>query len=354
MLNAFYPGQEWLDTDGKPIQAHGGSILCADGVYYWYGENKEKTLGGQGIWHWGVRCYRSTDLYNWEDCGLIIPPDEEDPSSPLHPSSMMDRPHILYNPRTKKYVCWLKIMEKNGEQTETVLTSAHILGPYTMVRRGLRPLNMSAGDFDLAAAPDGKGYYFFERVHSETIIADLTEDYTDVTGYYSTHFPHTQPPFVREATAHFSRRGRHYLVTSGTTGYLPNPSELAVADTWHGPYRVLGDPHPGDPSRTSFHSQITSVFRVPGKRDLYIALADRWAPEYMHLRYEDYGEWFRIRFSENPTPEETERMHRLQKLLPPDSGLNTSLARYVWLPFRFEGEMGILDWHDECSLDAFE
>lgn len=49
MLNAFYPGQEWLDTDGKPIQAHGGSILCADGVYYWYGENKEKTLGGQGI-----------------------------------------------------------------------------------------------------------------------------------------------------------------------------------------------------------------------------------------------------------------------------------------------------------------
>ena len=127
MLNAFYPGQEWLDTDGKPIQAHGGSILCADGVYYWYGENKEKTLGGQGIWHWGVRCYRSTDLYNWEDCGLIIPPDEEDPSSPLHPSSMMDRPHILYNPRTKKYVCWLKIMEKNGEQTETVLTSAHIL-----------------------------------------------------------------------------------------------------------------------------------------------------------------------------------------------------------------------------------
>ena len=41
---------------------------------------------------------------------------------------------------------------------------------------------MSAGDFDLAAAEDGKGYYFFERVHSETICADLTEDYTGVTG----------------------------------------------------------------------------------------------------------------------------------------------------------------------------
>lgn len=354
MQRAFYPGREWLDTNGKPIQAHGGSILVSDGCYYWYGENKEKTDGKNGIWHWGVRCYRSNDLYNWEDCGLIIPPDETDEQSPLHPASMMDRPHILYNQRTKQYVCWLKIMERNGEQTETVLTAERITGPYTIVRKGLRPLGMSAGDFDLAAAPDGKGYYFFERVHIETIIADLTEDYTNVTGYYSTHFPQTQPPFVREATAHFVRRGKHYLVTSGTTGYLPNPSQIAVADTWHGPYRVLGDPHPGDESQTSFHSQITSVFKVPGKRDLYIALADRWAPALMHLRYQDYGEWFRLRFAEERTPEEEARMAELQKLLPPDSAMDTSKARYVWLPFRFEGEMGILDWREQWSLDEFE
>ena len=354
MQHAFYPGQEWLDTDGKPIQAHGGSILNVGNEYYWYGENKEKTDGKNGVWHWGVRCYASKDLYNWEDKDLIIPPQPDDLQSPLHPTYCMDRPHILYNRRTKKYVCWLKIMERNGEQTETVLTADSILGPYTLVRKGLRPLGMSAGDFDLAAAPDGKGYYFFERVHSETIIADLTEDYIDVTGYYSTHFPHTQPPFVREATAHFYRRGKHYLVTSGTSGYLPNPSEIAVADTWHGPYRVLGNPHPGDESQTSFHSQITSIFKAPGKRDLYIALADRWAPEYMHLRYADYGEWYRLRFAEERTPEEEARMLELQKLLPHDGGLNTSKARYVWLPFRFEGEMGILDWREQWSLDEFE
>ena len=41
--NAFYPGREWLDTEGKPIHAHGGSVLYHEGVYYWYGENKEKT-----------------------------------------------------------------------------------------------------------------------------------------------------------------------------------------------------------------------------------------------------------------------------------------------------------------------
>ena len=40
---AIYPGKPWLDTAGKRIQAHGGSVTAMDGVYYWYGENKEKT-----------------------------------------------------------------------------------------------------------------------------------------------------------------------------------------------------------------------------------------------------------------------------------------------------------------------
>ena len=42
MYDAFYPGQVWLDTNGNRIQAHGGSLIYLDGVYYWYGENKEK------------------------------------------------------------------------------------------------------------------------------------------------------------------------------------------------------------------------------------------------------------------------------------------------------------------------
>lgn len=79
-------------------------------------------------------------------------------------------------------------------------------------------------------------------------------------------FPFEESPFVREGIAHFLRNGKHYLITSGTTGYFPNPSEVAVANTWHGPYRVLGNPHPNDPSHTSYHSQVSSVFKVPGKR----------------------------------------------------------------------------------------
>ena len=45
--SSIRPGQKWLDTEGKPIQAHGFQIFAADdGTYYWYGENKERTVAG--------------------------------------------------------------------------------------------------------------------------------------------------------------------------------------------------------------------------------------------------------------------------------------------------------------------
>ncbi len=343
---AIYPGQVWLDAEGKRIQAHGGSVIVVDGVYYWYGENKEKTDGQNGIWHWGVRCYASTDLYNWEDKGIIIPPEPEDENSSLHPTMCMDRPHIIYNAKTKKFVCWLKIMERDGSQTKTILTADHILGPYTKVREGFKPLGMSAGDFDLAIAEDGKAYYYFERVHSEMICADLTEDYTDVTGYYSTHFPQPYPPFVREAPAHFVRKGKQYLLTSGTTGYCPNPTETAIADSWHGPYRVLGTTHVGDESNTSFHSQISCIFKVPNKKDLYIACADRWLPEEMNEKYEEYGKIYERFFAGEPNSGiETLKDSRLY---------NTSIANYVWLPIRFDGDMAYIDWKDEWRIEDYE
>lgn len=39
----YYPGHIWLDTEGDPIQAHGGGILYDERsrTYYWYGEYKD-------------------------------------------------------------------------------------------------------------------------------------------------------------------------------------------------------------------------------------------------------------------------------------------------------------------------
>lgn len=282
MYDSFRPGQVWLDTEGKRIQAHGGSVIYVDGIYYWYGENKEFTDGTNDIWTYGIRFYRSNDLYNWEDLGLVIPPDTEDEKSPLNPTNcMLDRPHIIYNKRTKKYVCWVKIMHKEGHQDETVLTADKITGSYTIVNQGIRPFGMSAGDFD-----------------------------------------------------------------------------LAVADSWHGPYRVLGNPHPEDASHTSFHSQISCIFKVEGTKDLYIAAADRWCPDCMDLDYEFYAKVYDKLFS--GTEEEKSRIRQMPEFSRiDDMGRNTSIADYVWLPIRFveaceEYPQGMvfIDWKDEwCWQD---
>ena len=106
---SFAPGQIWRDTEGKRIQAHGGAIWYEDGWYYWYGENKDHTDGKTDIWTWGIRCYRSKDLYNWEDLGLIIQPDLANPKSGLYPENYLDRPHIVKCSSSDKYICWAKL-----------------------------------------------------------------------------------------------------------------------------------------------------------------------------------------------------------------------------------------------------
>ena len=192
-------GQIWLDTNGKPIQAHAGSILQVADTFYWYGENKEFTNGKSDTWTTGVRCYASKDLASWSNLGLIVPPDNADPRSPLNPrTTKLDRPHLLFNARTKKFVMWVKVMDSEGRQTRTVLVADQITGPYAIVSTGVMPLGMNGGDFDLVVAPDdGKAYQYFERVHSEMICADLSDDYLSLTGYYSTHFPSAGPPLDR-------------------------------------------------------------------------------------------------------------------------------------------------------------
>lgn len=369
----IHPGQPWLDTDGAPIHAHSGSIITVDGIFYWYGENKEHTRPGNGIWQWGVRCYSSTDLVHWTDRGLIIPPVEDDPSSALHPSSQTDRPHILRHPRTGQFVCWLKVIGRDETQRSTVLVADDLLGPYRIVRTHVCPLGMSAGDFDLVPPEDDRpGCILFERVHSELICADLTGRLTGIAGRHTAHLARGAPPLVREAPAHFVRRGTHYLVTSGTTAYFPNPSEIASAPSPHGPWTVLGDPHPDDPSRTSHNSQISSVFRHPAKDDLYIALADRWMPDLPQLVGGRYAtgaasaaaqQVMALLFDPDghrgvrdspllPAPE-GDAVEHCAALLDPYS-LDTSRSTYVWLPFRFDGAVPRLVWRDEWSPAEFD
>ena len=346
----IFPGKIWLDTAGKPIQAHGFSVFYEEetGLWNWAGENKEKTLGGRDnkIWHWGVRRYTSKDLMNWEDQGLLIEPQPEDLESPLHPTYCMDRPHILYCKKTGKYVAWLKIMAGEVSQFMSVLTADRFEGPYTFVERIYKPLDMDTGDFCLHADPDGRAYIWFERPHFQLICATLTEDYTGVTGEYSVHYDGLLPPLTREAPTYFERKGKRYLITSGTSGYYPNPSQVCVFDDPHGEYRDLGEICVGDRSRTSFSAQFTSVICLPGT-DRYIACADRWMPQwYVRLLSKQIQSGMKRHFKDYQPDRSPQKAAPLPgKEL--SHGENTSISRYVWLPIEWEGEKPQIRWQKE-------
>ena len=352
--SSIKPGKLWLDTASKPIQAHGFSVFYnkTDHLWYWYGENKEKTLGGKKntVWHWGVRLYTSPDLYNWTDKGLIIPPTPEDLSSPLHPTWCMDRPHILYCKKTGKYVAWLKIMGGEVGQFMSVLTADSFRGPYTFVQKIYKPLDMEAGDFCLHADPDGKGYIWFERPHFQLICATLTDDYTGVTGEFSVHYDGLFPPLTREAPTYFEREGKRYLFTSGTSGYFPNPSKACVFTDPYGKYRDLGDPFIGDKSNSSFSSQITSVIKLPDT-DRYIACADRWMPQWyvkpLAKPIIAGTTWYFKNYQPDAQPQKatplphTEQRHKE----------NTSISRYVWLPIEWQGDKPVIRWRGEWRIE---
>ena len=354
--NSIKPGQRWLDTNGNPIQAHSPQIFEKDGVYYWYGENKEKTVSGSNVWTYGIRAYRSTDFYNWEDLGLIIEPDTVDALSPLHYSQTLDRPHILYNKKNDKWVCWIKSMDTDGYFV--ILQADRFEGPYQMVKR-LKPEGFGVGDFDMYVDPETqKGYVWFERPHWELICAELTDDYLGTNGKFSEHFIGLRPPYTREAPSHFLHRGRHYMFTSGTTGYVPNPSKVCVFDTYHGEYTDLGCPHINDRWQDSFSSQIADVVKIPGKHNLYVALADRWLPQFANSdvsmrtvkSYEDRYKQHKPFDRDFSTPQTKDKTGMKR-----GKWDTTQDSRYVFLPVVFdESGKPTLEWKDEWRLEDYD
>ncbi len=345
MRNSIKSGELWLDTEGKPIQAHGGSMFYESGVYYWYGENKENTDGVSEVWTTGIKCYSSRDLYNWQDEGYLVKPSP-DKNSLFYPSKRMDRPHILYNAKTKKYVMWVKF---SGEEAcFAVLTCDTLVGNYQPVREYVRPYGKKAGDFDLVEN-GGKGYLIFDAEHAEILLCPLTEDYLDVCGEPIAVLGGRIPPETREAPAYMERNGKHYIFTSGMTGYLPNPSEVAVSDTFDSKYKLQGDSH-GHIS--SYNSQISCIFKVQG-RDLYIAMADRWVPDF-NVDERTYQAIFRaVRSHYDKSTVVTSEDKQLVMNSPMLKSAATQNARYVWLPICFDGDKAHIAWQGDWRIEDY-
>jgi len=272
----FRPGELWLDTDGVPINAHGGGFLFHDDIYYWFGEFKTAGPGGNAA-NVGVSVYSSRDLYHWKNEGIALHVSD-DPASDIVKGSIIERPKVLYNAKTKTFVMWFHL-ELKGQGYRAaragVATSKSPTGPYTFLR-DFRPDGEMSRDMTLYQDEDGKAYLITTSENNQTQhVSQLADDFLDTTGHFTRILAHK----ALEGEAIFKWNGKYFYIGSHTTGWDPNPAFAAVADAITGPWHELGNPCRGEGADLTFGSQSTYVLPVVGRPNAFIFIADRWRPK---------------------------------------------------------------------------
>ncbi|GAA0148064.1 glycosidase [Lithospermum erythrorhizon] len=283
----FRPGRIWLDTDGNPIQAHGGGIMYDEKsrMYYWYGEYKdgptyhfgEKRTARVDVI--GVGCYSSNDLWRWKFEGIVLSADEKNKFHDLHKSNVLERPKVIYNIDTGKYVMWMHI--DNGTYTKAsigVAISYSPRGPFSYLY-SKRPHGFESRDMTIFKDGDERAYIIYSSVHNKELhIGQLNGDYLNVTEEMSKVLVGQ----YREAPAVFKHREKYYMVTSGCSGWAPNEALAHVAESIKGPWVTLGNPSVGANTifrAATFFAQSTFVLPMPGSPSgSFIFMADRWNP----------------------------------------------------------------------------
>lgn len=308
----FIPAEVWLDTDGNPINAHGGGVLFHNGTYYWYGEYKGDSTyrnPNPNVANWecyraeagGVSCYSSQDLYNWKFEGVVLDPDMDNPESDLHPSKVLERPKVIYNNQTGKFVMWLHVdSDDYFKAAAGVAVCDSPVGKFEYLG-SVRPNGQMSRDMTLYKDEDERAYLLYSSEENATLyVGLLTDDYLQHTGVYTRNFPNQ----FREAPAVFKHNNKFYLISSGCTAWDPNEAEYATADSLLGEWTVMGNPCTGIDADKTFYSQSTFVLPVHGKENTYIAMFDKW------------------------------------------NKINLIDSRYVWLPVSFKSDSLIIQWFD--------
>jgi len=298
-VTARVPGAVWLDTQGHPINAHGGGMLRVGDTYYWYGEAKTDGPGGNTA-HIGVSVYRSHDLLNWTAMGIALHV-VSDPHSDITDGAIIERPKVIFNRTTHTYVMWFHL-ERRGRGYKDgligIATSRTPTGPFTYLH-ALHPNGHDSRDMTVFQDDDGKAYVFYSSEGNATMhIARLTDDYLGVR-------PQETRIFIDqclEAPAVFKSGAHYFFVGSTCTGWKPNAAHGAVADHITGPWKAFGNPAKGPDAALTFHSQSTYVLPLPGQPGHFVYMGDRWNPahpvdgRYIWLPLDVHGKRFTIRW----------------------------------------------------------
>lgn len=320
-------GAPMYDTNGNQIQAHGGQIqqFTVDGETKWYWIGEDKTYDYRPVG--GIHVYSSTDLYNWDDEGVVLQtmedPDQfetdeyfknlygretEEQKAAIFEdldrnNTVMERPKMLYNDKTGKYVIWFHCDGRTansdadyGKAKAGVAVSDSPTGPFKFL--GSYKLNYdeesgnygydgwdgrgSVRDMNLFKDDDGTAYIIYSSEGNETTyISKLNEDYTYLSAdpdkaVYGEDYTRNFVKWSREAPAPFKYKDKYYIINSGCTGWSPNQAKYFVADNIMGPYTEKGDPCTDWGSGTTYDTQSTCVIPVDPENGKYIYMGDHW------------------------------------------------------------------------------
>ncbi len=284
---------DWYDTDGNIINASDGGILFADGVYHWYGMALRPLpfdgagKGGQ-VTTTGVVMYASTDLETWTYEGVILA-CSDDPAHPLYGPMRFERPKIIYNNRTGKYVLWCHYVKYPGNHGFTDGTAEAglavcdtINGSYEWLGH-TRPIDSKGyvRDCTLYQDMDGSAYFIYDRQTGDSWDGDdvdrclhivkLSDDYLSFTDEYR----RIDAAYWREAAVLTFHDGYYFMITSDLTSWDFNQAKYFRARSLFGPRQDMGDPCIGDTEHLTFHSQGTYILKKEGTDDLHIFMAER-------------------------------------------------------------------------------
>ena len=264
--------------DGSPVHAHGAGLVLPDAhpgdgrTYFLVGTTKKHPSAWLST---GVNLYSSTDLQHWAFVRQIFNASQITTRDAKAPPYRLERPKILYNAATRRYVMWFHLDDAAFSMGNVgVAVSGEIGGAYQFLA-GWRPDGLRSLDMGLFQE-DGGAAYLVRSVDNQYVgFSRLTDDYTNTSaaGIVS------RGPRC-EGQAVWRERGppsRLYLLCSHLTGWSANPLLLARSDgaaienaTW----TELGNP---THDATSFDSQSTYVLplSLPQGR-LLLYMGDRW------------------------------------------------------------------------------
>ena len=293
-MNSFYHGEikefaKWYDTDGSIINASDGGVIFANGKYHWYGMSLRPLpmasgpYGGQ-MTDVGVVMYESDDLLNWKYEGVILEVSD-DPESELYAPLRFERPKIIYNEKTGKFVLWCHYVKYPGNHGYDMGTAEMGLaicdtvnGKYTWLGHS-RPIDEKGLVRDMTVYKDfdGSAYLIYDRHISSDAgedrclhVVKLTDDYLS----FSNTYKRIDSAPRREAPVVLFNEGYYYIVTSGLTGWETNQAKAFRTKHLLDKWEDLGDPCVDDFTHTTFNTQGTNAFYISGT-DTQIIMLER-------------------------------------------------------------------------------